>query len=374
MQLGREQMNEAAIQILLLEKVFARSVLSSDSKNSDYSYVSASLALEKKFVRFGSSHFIPTLSIDIDKKASLLSIIDTCEGNNLPSPSLIVNTDKGVHIHWVLEYPIRTANTSSLNLYKLILAELIQLFGGDVHASAMRAGRVWRNPLKHDTVATGTVANLSDFKHLIKPSTQAKVSSTFAFKMPRGGLKKVKEGQRNVALFDHLRKFAYRNYNKFEDMPSELLKEALEANKQLEAPLPLPEVESIVKSVSRFIETRYVPRTENEDTISYNRKLAQKKVDETERKFFAVIYSNPMMTLKHLKSMSVRKLAKLVGISKSTAQRYKSKLRIIIKKALLVVKKFSFKVEIPPVEFLRNSEVTIRFPKELKCNFTYGVP
>jgi len=319
----------------LITKSLNYSVLVTNDKNEEYSYVKKEKALDYNFIRLGNEYFIPAISIDIDNVNPFedKDPIEVFTELKIPLPTMIVKTTRGFHIHWFLQNPIKTSNYKQTQKLNFILNALADKLGADIHAKAASAGRVWRNPLKHSTMEFGhTIKSLYEFDDLlatyeVKKKTFKKVKSRKRVFVAKKDVIKAKKGERNVKMFDYLRKWAYRNFRNIG--LDGLVAEAYSTLEKMENPLPKKEVESIVASINKFMITKYVNRTTNERTIAFNRMLAQRKKDKTIRKIIEAISAN-MLTIKQIRNMSVRELAKLTGISKSSAAKYKKIIKDIL--------------------------------------------
>jgi hypothetical protein len=347
-------------------------ILCADEKSSGYKYRHRDEAISYNFIRYGNDYFIPTLSIDIDYKISNRKIKEICKANKLPTPNFIVHTTKGKHIHWVFENPISVSNIPSHNRYKYTLRAVIAAFGGDPNATAANAGRVWRNPLTHrTTLLKKSYVQLSEFPKFYATTKESNKRKRVKVRTSKN-LRAVRIGERNDALFEYTRKVAYRHYN-HPERNNIIHREAYYANSLIRDPLDDEEVDTIIASVIKFIENKYVPRTASEDVLAYNRKLAQKKKEKTLQKLLSVISSHPLLTIKALKKMSVRAGAKLLGVSNTTFHNYRGKLKEALKEALRIIVVY-YQAPIDTVEEVHESIVTLKFNPELKFGFTWGVP
>ena len=357
----------------LVAPLVSEYALCSDEKNSKYSYLKKQEALTKKFLRFGNEFFLPSLSIDIDSSVNLKEIKTVCLDNSIPYPNMVVYTTKGVHLHWIIDYPVKTKNKKRLFVFQSIVSALVPLFGGDKHAKTYTAGRVWRNPILHKTkLLSETPVTLFDFQHLIKklPKSVTKGGNIKRI-VSSGPVAAARVGERHGVLFNYIRKFAYKNAE-LSDLENLIEREALRVNGTMEEPLPIKEVLSIVRSVVRFMQTRYNGRA-TKDVAEYNRELAKRRADKTKNKIKSVLVSNPTLSVTAISKLSKRKAAKLFGISASSALKYLKKIKDIFAELVAVFILRPAKPMAVMVD-LNESLVYDKFKDELKFGFTWGVP
>ena len=294
------------------------------------------------FIRFGNQHFIPAVSIDIDKHQNPKIISAIIQQNGLPTPNFLVYTSKGLHIHWVLEHVVPTKSYAALKLYQMIADELIKVFDSDKNAMPKQSGRMFRNPLLHKTVIfTDKRYTLDDFKHIIKePDEKTKEihrqKMKLRYQVPN--FKQVGEGERNNTLFDYGRYIAYSKGNV--DNLDSILTAALDnANAQFSKRLPPQEVARIVQSIVRFMRNRYAKHTRNKRTIEFNRNLAKRQYELKQNELLKKWVGLGIVPLKMLKTMSDRAGGRLFGISKNTFKKHKAELIEIIKNLPILFKK-----------------------------------
>jgi hypothetical protein len=326
----------------------SRKIQCSNEKTVPSVFKSYDEALEYNFVRFGNKYFIPAISIDIDDHQSFKKVSSVLKENKLPTPNIIVKTSKGLHIHWILLNPIKTSSMAQLSLYQNIADELVKLFGSDSHAMPKNSGRMFRNPLKHQTTfLTVNEADLSDFAHIIpkkeKVTADNKVRSrALRYKIP--DFTTITEGGRNQALFDYGRYTAYRYGNR--DGLQNAVEAAIKyANDLLPEPLSTTETLQIATSITRFITTRYNKRTANNRTIEFNRKLANKQAEIKKNELLKKWAGIGILTIKKLASVSNREGGRILKVHKNTFAKHKEFLIATIKKIhILFEKPLSFKV------------------------------
>ena len=302
---------------------------------------------EYKYIQFGTKNRISSIIIDIDTKPSEGSIERICKEFKIPPPNFILETDRGIHLHWLLEYSVYpNKSKKQKKYYQSILDSILWAFGGDKNAVLRdRGGRKFRNPMKHKVYLIHTKElNLYHFNTVLYAFNDYKDSVSYATK-PKKVTTKVSKprlivsvkdvvgavvGTRNASLFEYLRKLAYRNHDNA-NLETLLLDQAMKLNSTFEEPLEISEIRATIKSILQFIATKYVPSTSNKETIEYNRKLAKNKAERVMERIKTAILSNPLVTLKHLLNLSNRKLGVYFGVSKDTAKKYRGSLKELLK-------------------------------------------
>ena len=329
----------------LTENLFMGRRLRVSNKKGKTLYVDTSEAKKYNFVQIGTKNWIPSLSIDIDFYRPIEEIYQICSANSIPRPTMAVKTTKGLHLHWLLSYPVDTRKQKQLRFYRILIEELAALFEADPFALMKnQGGRIFRNPLKHETSYTPNIVSMKDFYNLVnqrmeklaKPiETSDSTSEDKKLKtvVSRKAVIKAKVGERNMLMFEYLRKLAYRNWDN-EKLADLLEAEALKINSMMEEALPTAEIYEIITSIINFIDTKYEGKTSNEATIKFNRELAYRKKVETRNKILKGLIDNPMLTLRQIKKLSLRKLAKIFGISYVTVRNYKDEILSIMKRLI----------------------------------------
>ena len=308
-------------------------ILCSECKNSDYMYKNLEEAYNNKFIRFGNQYFIPSISLDIDYLIDNEIILQLCKDNNIPYPTIIVETDKGEHLHWVLNNPIKVTNNNQLTMYKHILLELNNIFKSDNNALNINKPRVWRNPLLHTSFIFNGFISLVDFPNVnnYKAPKLNKMSlcKDSIKNLINYDISKVKIGARNTTLFNLGRKYAYTIFSNTNNFKYDLTLFLTKKNKELSSPLTDSELNSIINSISNWVTNNFV-KYKSKKRSEYNKKLAKNKQLKILNKFLDFITTNTIITLKHIFSLSGRKGAKLLGMSYQTFLNYKNKLKSIL--------------------------------------------
>lgn len=227
----------------------------SDTKEQPLSKVLVSELARFEFFQ-PSTQFCRFLVVDIDHVFAVNYIYD------LPvniRPHAIVLTTKGVQAFWLIEGLPLTANARSAPIkFAQDVGELLrQACNGDTAVNPLTPSKC-RNPL-FEGAERFFLADCPPYalKALCEPlraflATQQPSESTQApDSRSRAVWGELSAGQRNETIFQTIRRAAYRGED-FETL-------AYELNSQCQPPLPVAEVAGIVRSVQKFMETRFNP-------------------------------------------------------------------------------------------------------------------
>lgn len=225
-----------------------------------------------------SQAFCRFLVVDIDHVFALSYL------NDLPKnirPHAFVLTSKGLQAFWLIEGVPLTSNarTAPIRFARDVGELLRRACNADPAVDPVTPTKC-RNPLSEDAetrymvdAAPYMLKTLSEglrkFLRGRKFVPELKVSS----KPPTAIWGELSEGQRNETIFQTIRRVAYRGGD-FEAM-------AYELNAKCSPPLPDSEVASIVRSVQKFMDTRFNP--------SEARREPGEPVPEAVREFMAEI-------------------------------------------------------------------------------------
>ena len=225
-----------------------------------------------------STRFCRSLVVDIDHIFAEHYIFDLHEQVR---PHAMVFTTKGVQAFWLIEgLPLtENARVAPIRFARDVGALLRRACHGDEAVDPLTPSKC-RNPL-FEGAETVFLADCPPYalQALAKPLraflTAQNVSEPIRTCSERSSAVwgALEAGQRNETIFQTIRKAAYRG----EDF--EVL--AYELNSQCQPPLPAAEVAGIVRSVQKFMETRFNP--------SETRKSAGEPVPEAVREFMAEI-------------------------------------------------------------------------------------
>lgn len=225
-----------------------------------------------------NTQFCRFLVVDIDHVFAVNYIYD------LPvniRPHAIVLTTKGVQAFWLIEGLPLTANAHQRPIrFAQDVGELLrQACNGDSAVDPLTPSKC-RNPL-FEGAERFFLADSPPYalKALCEPlraflATRQPFESTQAPEnRSRAVWGELSAGQRNETIFQTIRRAAYRGED-FEAL-------AYELNSQCQPPLPVAEVAGIVRSVQKFMETRFTP--------SETRRTPGEPVPDAVREFMAEI-------------------------------------------------------------------------------------
>lgn len=225
-----------------------------------------------------STRFCRFLVVDIDCIFAEHYIFDLPEQIR---PHAMVFTTKGVQAFWLIEGVPLTANARSAPIkFAQDAGELLrQACHGDEAVDPLTPSKC-RNPL-FEGAETVFLADCPPYalQALAKPLraflTAQKASEPIRTRSERSNAVwgALEAGQRNETIFQTIRRAAYRGED-FEAL-------AYELNSQCQPPLPVAEVAGIVRSVQKFMETRFNP--------SEARTASGEPVPEQVREFMAEI-------------------------------------------------------------------------------------
>ena len=257
---------------------FPADVLCSNDKDGGYMTTNSFFALSNyKYIQYNSKERISVIAVDIDDHNDGAVWMDY----DLPQPSWIIFTDRGIQLAWVLENPIFLTEENKerkrdVKYAKDVLNKLVYALDGDMNAIGFN--RVFRNPLQNETHFSDTRVSLKDFdlptpsqewwNKLIARNKRKTVNDTLFddIQSPEviTDFADMQEGDgRNEALFDRLRFWAYGEarygrYNEFD-----LAHKGLVLNQQFKQPMSLRETERIITSIDYWMETEYNNRKGN---------------------------------------------------------------------------------------------------------------
>lgn len=341
-----------------------KKVQCSYDKGEKSSYRCVEEALQTPFIRFGNSFFLPAISLDIDDHKNHAAVLNVCIINEIPLPNAILDTSKGLHVHWVFNKPISTKNKKALYKYQLIISRLVEVFGTDVNAVPKNSGRMFRNLLKHTVrLYNNDFIDLNNFTHLIKThksitKRQEKITKKSSqYKKP--DFSKVTEGARNGVLFDYGRNYAYRRSSST-NLKEILNKSLIEKNNTFNKPLSNCEVANITSSILSFMAKKYKGTTNNSNTLKFNRSLAKAEYDKKHKQMLDKYFQLTNITPTELEKLSLRKGSTLLGVHKNT---YKSHLQDLLNDIRLLSNAPQRNWEVSPTfigPFLHNCVTTFK--------------
>ncbi|MCT7553684.1 primase C-terminal domain-containing protein [Aliarcobacter butzleri] len=203
---------------VLIKNLPARIKAGNDKESANINELQTIVALKTcKFINFNSKDRISFMVFDIDTMENVTA--KEYFKNNIGlynyimerigiAPTYIIETTKGFHFAYHLKNHVFTKQQKALNYLNLIKIGITKTLNCDIRASH-RLNGVWRNPLLHTLFYSfGINYELSDFKKFIIPKT-VKVKKTYTnFKFNISD-EDLKEGSRNITLFNTALKFAF---------------------------------------------------------------------------------------------------------------------------------------------------------------------
>ena len=330
-------------QILL--SAMSQFVQCSNDKRGNYKLnIPKFIALEKyKFIQLFNKSYIKFISIDIDQKdikkyETIADVYYDILNKGLPTPTIIVKTDNGFHIHWYLDKSVFINNKIEYNKYEQVRSYFNDILNGDKNFARF----IVRNPLKHEYFYTGELYNsINDFEKyfdLTKINNQTKKEKN---KIVRNKINwnEVKVGERNQILYSYLRDFMFQNYETLSYKAFE--KEAIRVNSLIPIPLNENEVLSTVKSVYKFVEKNYNPNYVSKKRVEFNKKLAKDKQNKTLEKIKDNIIKNynKLSIIKiFMKKYTIYSLSKILKVDRKTIKKYYDYILNLIKNIILSMK------------------------------------
>lgn len=216
---------------------------------------SAEKAVQKRYVQPNHPNSKLWLLFDIDRPIGLETIRDEL---NLPAPTFFVQNKQNHHAHlfYGLHKAVHINNGSSQKAIRFAGAVDVAM-SQSLGADAGYVGLIAKNPL-HDswrTYNTNLAYDLEDFTEYVDVNQFSDRRKS----MPEIGL------GRNVALFDSLRRWAYRairqGWPEFEQWHNATFTRAQGINAGFAVPLPISEVKATAKSVAKWVHSRYTPES-----------------------------------------------------------------------------------------------------------------
>jgi hypothetical protein len=243
-------------------KYFPKELLASKNKTGGYEVTPRFQALRDcDYIRYNSDERISIIAVDIDHHQDGGVWMD----HDMPQPTWVIYTDRGVQFMWVLEKPILANIRKHREYAKDVLRKIVYTLDAD--KSAMSYTRVFRNPLRHRTHFSNSRVSLKDFDMLKSPPVEwlDSVSPEKAYKnlfndkiADTVEFERMKQGDgRNVALFDRLRYWAYAEAKAGTYEEFNLAERAFKLNQKFAEPMDYKEVDRIITSIDWFIENKY---------------------------------------------------------------------------------------------------------------------
>jgi hypothetical protein len=224
--------------------------------------------------------YVKVLSVDIDTTDDYLDFRDLdarCVELGLPLPTFKVETARGWHLHWFLDFSFNLFNQEDTLIRKELTNKLNMVFNGDTQA----VGYFYRNPLRHNYEFHNKFAKLEDFSAIFKFESYKKKRYRHIKKAEEKeliytkkeailedvkksanisltddiDLTKIQEGGRNQALYQKLRTYGLLNYLSIDEQT--FMNKALQFNELLPSPLMEVEVKNTARSVWGFVRNNF---------------------------------------------------------------------------------------------------------------------
>lgn len=202
-------------------------------------------AIQKTYIQHNPPCFITSLVFDIDRTDSFFSWSDA----NLPTPTWIAKNRKNNHAHigYMLATPVCITHRARQNVIEY-LAKIEQAYSLALGADRGYSGLITKNPCHKAwenhifDVQPYELGYLADFVELKELKTD---------------LKEISGLGRNCAMFDTVRKWAYKAIRahrggSFDIWLSEVLEKCQSVNNAFLEPLPYSEVKATTKSIARY--------------------------------------------------------------------------------------------------------------------------
>ena len=309
-------------------------LLCNNVKDTKYRRLKVENALKKNFIQY-NSNLITMISIDVDN-CDIYAIANRLEKlpKHLQKPTLLVQTTNGWHIHYALKKSL-AYNTQNRDLVERIRRGIGKIVDGDKNARGVR--RIFRNPLTHSVASNDIAFKITDFKEVteapvklrkIKGKRNRNQNKKIYEELLKTDFTQVYQGSRNVTMFDYLRVSAYR-WGLQKDLREVLTDLANNANNQMVEPLSITELEGIINSIMRFMETKYNGKGYQ---VEFNRKLAKKKHEDTIKKIIKALKDN---TIESIDNLSNREVALVAKVSPTTVGKHRKEIIEILAEEML---------------------------------------
>lgn len=241
----------------LSEMWLPRRPLATDNPSEGVYRMSRDQALTKRLIEANPQSLSNLLCVDIDTPDAALRAL-SAQGSH-PMPSLIVENGKNGHAHavWWLREPVTRTEFGSLKAIKYaesVTEGLRRAVNGDNGYSGLLvknpAHADWRPHWLHRSPRSLVELDNGLRPYGNMPPARWRRNKGYA----AAGL------GRNCALFDDVRRWAYREVRKYFGEPDQLAAAVLDyavlLNAEFSEPLPLSEVRAIAASIHRWIVTK----------------------------------------------------------------------------------------------------------------------
>ena len=214
---------------------------------------------------------------------------------------------------WQLKKPI-LAEVREHRAYAMDTLRKI-VYALDADADAVGYTRIFRNPFTNESRRSGTVVNLSDFQHLETPpspwakKTEPRVISLLGKPTVSESLDfaSMREGDgRNAALFDRLRFWAYERARAGDYSEFDLAEKGFTLNNLFAEPMCYKEVDQIIASIDRFIETKYRSTYMANTTKEQRKEIASRNGAKGGKSRRAEAYGRILATINQMQSFDIK--------------------------------------------------------------------
>jgi len=340
-----------------------QTIWSSNSKTSGYKYRDKDESLfNYKFVKLNTSLFTNAFTIDIDNSKDVGKVLESINFYKLPLPNSIVETNRGLQVHYILETAISNKNYKAYAYVMEVARNLTYLLGGDL-AAVNSMKRIVRNPCVNCRFLQldSKVKCLDEFTELINDKAvrnsyylehvfnndmdkflEFSSSKEESDNTPKSksiewyelNIQKlvqqtyqIQQGGRNNHLFTVLSKRGIYLKKKNPKISKELLQIDLQdmskrVNGMLEYPLKASEISSIEKSVVTWVMTRYKP---TKCYTEHNRRINRDKSIKHFKIFLKELYEAEgleVFTTSKYKRLKKAYLNSITSCSRSTFYKY----------------------------------------------------
>lgn len=292
--------------VCLLERMPRRPRATDDFERYGVKQMSKAAALGKRYIQINGNRLAGYLALDLDHEGAAYS----WERAGLPPPSIItISPSSRCHYLYQLSSPVAITEAARPGPARF-LEDIRKRYVDALDADPLFSGQVSKNPLHPDwrVVVTNRRYQLGEMKEAV-PDRKKKA------RQPARDL----QDSRNCFLFDVVRVWAYRHVHEFQDFDSFLGAIMWRCESEWNAfsvPLPLGELVSISKSVSRWV----WPRRENFSADGERRLVSRQTIEKVtcaaERLGRAYRLGAAGM-FKHYLSQVARE----AGVSRDTAER-----------------------------------------------------
>ena len=268
------------------------------------------MALKKRYIQYNPPGYLSFLIVDCDYAGAK----DAWKVENLPTPTWTTTNPINGHAHlcWALTSPVWGGgkNKSPSRLFKAVLEAYRKALRGDVGFACL----LTKNPLNTgwhlESECDFTTYDLAELMSCVKLE-----------KVTKNKIPTIRQDiGRNCTLFDKLRFFAYshaRNFDCPDSFYDALEAEAEKINYTFSEPLPMSEVRSVSRSISRF---SYVACVEHDERFLQRQAVRGRKggvakgLNNMEKRCYAIELNS--------RGVSKQKIANELKVSRDCVNRW----------------------------------------------------